>query len=85
MMPGQGRGGQGRSYRAMGLAWQIGASLVAAIFVGWLIGQWLDRVFHTSPWLMLVFTLFGVAAGFIELIRIANRIASEEEQAGKDD
>jgi len=29
----------------------------------------LDRVFGTSPWLTLTFTLFGIAGGFLNLFR----------------
>ena len=47
----------------------IGVSLVAATAIGLAIGYGLDRVLGTSPWLMLMFTLFGIAAGFLNLFR----------------
>jgi len=47
----------------------IGVSLVAATAIGWAIGYGLDRWLGTGPWLMLVFTLFGIAAGFLNLFR----------------
>ena len=42
-----------------------------ATFVGWLFGNWLDGKLHTRPWLTIVFFIFGVAAGFLGLIRAA--------------
>jgi ATP synthase protein I len=47
----------------------IGISLVAATAIGLLIGYGLDRLLGTSPWLTMLFTLFGIAAGFLNLFR----------------
>ncbi len=47
----------------------IGVTLVAATAIGLAIGYGLDRLFGTSPWLTLAFTLFGIAAGFVNLFR----------------
>ncbi|MBI3121590.1 MAG: AtpZ/AtpI family protein [candidate division NC10 bacterium] len=47
----------------------IGVTLVAATAIGLAIGYGLDRVLGTRPWLTLVFTVFGIAAGFVNLFR----------------
>jgi ATP synthase protein I len=47
---------------------QLALVFPAAVVVGWLIGAGLDRWLHTT-WLYLAGLLFGIAAGFIELIR----------------
>ena len=47
----------------------IGITLVAATAIGLAIGYWLDRWIGTSPWLTMVFTLFGIVAGFLNLFR----------------
>ena len=47
----------------------IGISLVAATAIGLLIGYGLDRLLGTEPWLTMVFALFGIAAGFLNLFR----------------
>jgi ATP synthase protein I len=47
----------------------IGIALVAATAIGLLIGYGLDRWLGTRPWLTMVFTLFGIAAGFLNLFR----------------
>lgn len=54
----------------------IGLTLASSIFVGFGIGWWLDKkVFddRTSPWFMLVFLLFGIAAGFRNLLQLTKR------------
>jgi ATP synthase protein I len=45
--------------------------MAVATFIGWGIGYWLDLQFGTEPWLMLVFLLLGVAAGFKGVLRAA--------------
>jgi ATP synthase protein I len=47
----------------------IGISLVAATAIGLLIGYGLDRLLGTKPWLTMLFTLLGIAAGFLNLFR----------------
>lgn len=47
----------------------IGVSMVAATGIGLAIGYGLDRLLSTRPWLTLLFTLFGIAAGFLNLFR----------------
>jgi ATP synthase protein I len=47
----------------------IGISLVAATAIGLLIGYGLDSWLNTRPWLTMVFALFGIAAGFLNLFR----------------
>jgi ATP synthase protein I len=47
----------------------IGISLVASTAIGLLVGYGLDRLLGTAPWLTMVFALFGIAAGFLNLFR----------------
>jgi ATP synthase protein I len=47
----------------------IGIALVAATAIGLLIGYGLDRWLGTRPWLTMLFTLFGIVAGFLNLFR----------------
>jgi F0F1-type ATP synthase assembly protein I len=51
---------------------QLAFIFPAAIVAGWLIGLALDHWLHTT-WIYLVGILFGIAAGFVELIRAALR------------
>lgn len=49
---------------------QLGVMLPAATFIGWLIGHALDLHFHTD-WIYIVGLGFGIAAGFVQLFRVA--------------
>lgn len=42
--------------------------LPVATFVGYVMGYLLDKLFHTT-FLKIVFLLFGIAAGFLDLFR----------------
>ena len=54
-------------------AWYEAATLgfvfPIAIIVGFGVGYGLDRVFHTNPWCTIIFTVFGIAAAFVQLFR----------------
>lgn len=61
-----------------------------AVAIGAGIGYLLDARFGTKPWLLLVFTLFGVAAGFKGMIAAAQRAkpdvtASKQSKESEDD
>ncbi len=73
------------SLRRTADAASIGLAFPIAMALGYFFGSWLDRVFSTAPWLMIVFTLFGVAGGFLNAIRTALRIGREEDEAAKSD
>jgi F0F1-type ATP synthase assembly protein I len=54
--------------RMVGDYMSLAFMLPVATFVGYLIGYLLDRAFGTR-FLYIVFLLFGIAAGFVQLIR----------------
>ena len=54
---------------AMGQGFRFAAEIVITTVVGSAIGWQLDRWLGTKPWLLLVFMLLGLAAGFISLFR----------------
>jgi F0F1-type ATP synthase assembly protein I len=49
----------------------LGLAFAFSALIGFGIGFGLDRLLHTRPWLMLVFTVLGLAAGFVNLVRAA--------------
>jgi ATP synthase protein I len=57
--------------KAMNLGFRVLAEFVAAVGVGTLIGWQLDAWFHTGPILLIVFLMFGTAAGFLNIYRLA--------------
>ena len=69
---------QRKVIRSAGLASTIGLVLVISTVIGYAIGNWLDGKFGTAPWLMFVFTLFGIIAGFLQIFRLAKQLSKEE-------
>lgn len=54
---------------AMGQGFRFAVEIVVTTVVGSAIGWQLDRWLGTKPWLLLLFMLLGVAAGFLSLFR----------------
>ena len=57
-----------------GIAFRLSTEFVAAVFVGGMIGWALDSWLGTSPILLLVMFFLGVATGFRNVVRAANRM-----------
>jgi F0F1-type ATP synthase assembly protein I len=55
-----------------------GFILVAMTFGGYVLGHWLDRVFHTGSMLSIIGLLFGTFVGFWDLYRIAMRVMNQQ-------
>ena len=67
--------GKDRKTAEMGPALRVGTDLIAGVAVGTFIGWALDRWLGTQPWLMIVFFMLGVAAGFYNIFRSARKLA----------
>ena len=67
----------------------VGLNLVSATFVGLFIGWWLDKWLGTKPWLLLAFLVFGIIAGFRNVLQEVKKIqkadASDQDQDDGDD
>lgn len=64
---------QGRVFRELGYFSSLGISVALAIVIGMALGYWLDNVFDTKPVLLLVGLVFGIAAGFSNIIRAGKK------------
>jgi len=71
------------SLRRIADASSLGLAFPIAIVIGYFFGRWLDGVLGTAPWMMALFSVFGIAAGFLNAIRTAIRIGREEDQDSK--
>ena len=47
------------------LALVLPSSIAVGLFIGYLLDKWLG----TAPWMLIVFTLLGIASGLTSLIR----------------
>ena len=57
------------AWRSLGQLATLGIQMVAAVAIGLALGYWLDRWLGTTPWLTMVFALFGIVAAFLNLFR----------------
>lgn len=51
----------------------LGLMFPFSIAVGLAIGYFLDKLLNTSPYLLIIFTIYGVVAGFVNLIKVTKK------------
>ena len=73
---------QADAFRRLADASAVGLGFPVAILLGYFFGDLLDDLFGSGPWLTWVFSVIGVAAGFLNAIRVALRVGREEDEAG---
>jgi ATP synthase protein I len=74
-----------KTWDAVGNASVMGLHLVSGVLVGLFIGYWLDVWLGTKPWLLLLFLLFGIAAGFRNIYLEAKKFQEENTTTNHDD
>jgi ATP synthase protein I len=72
------------NYRRLAALSSLGLMLPSSIAVGLFIGYLLDKLLGTRPWLLAVFTVLGVASGFLSLIRGLNKLGIEKDKEDQD-
>ncbi|NLX61287.1 MAG: AtpZ/AtpI family protein [Tissierellia bacterium] len=60
-------------FRGLAYFSQITVTLITTVLVSVFIGKYLDTKFNTSPWLLLVSTLLGIAAAIMNLFYMGKR------------
>jgi len=70
-------------FRILARASSMGLAMVLATVIGLVIGYYLDKLFGTFPWLMLIFFGFGIVAGFRNLYILLKR--TEKAMKQRDD
>jgi ATP synthase protein I len=71
-----------RAYNALNAA-SVGLELGVSVAIGLLVGYYMDKWLGTEPWLMLLWLLFGLVAGFRGVFRAvarADRAAEADEK-----
>ena len=63
--------GEQSTWKALSELSSLGMAMVLATIIGLAGGYYADRWLGTSPWLLLIGLGFGIAAGFVILIRSA--------------
>lgn len=68
-----------RPYRDLYMLTTVGVQLVVSILIGLGIGLWLDGLMGTAPWMMILFIVFGLVAGFRNIYRQATQSVENED------
>ena len=68
-----------QGYSNTELAWRMVLELVAGIGIGGGMGFGLDWLFGTTPFLMIIFILLGLAAGVQTMIRSAKEVQMKQQ------
>ncbi|SKA79887.1 AtpZ/AtpI family protein [Desulfobaculum bizertense] len=63
----------------MGDIGSIGMQLVVSTFVGLGMGYYLDKWLGTKPWMLIIFLILGIAAGFKNVYEQAMRMMKANE------
>ncbi|MFC1850137.1 AtpZ/AtpI family protein [candidate division CSSED10-310 bacterium] len=66
--------------RDLGILSSLGIMFVLSTFIGLAMGYHLDKWLDTSPYLTILFLLFGIAAAFLSLYREIKRLIKKQEQ-----
>jgi len=72
-LPGFTKNQRNETMRAISLITQIAITIMITIALGVFIGRSLDNWLGTSPWLLLLFTFFGMGAAFKFIYDLSNR------------
>ncbi|BDV00114.1 hypothetical protein TDMWS_01990 [Thermodesulfomicrobium sp. WS] len=70
-------------FELLGMASVMGIHLVSGIIVGLVMGYYLDKWLGTKPWLLVVFLIFGIIAGYRNMFREMQRIQRKEKDAAR--
>ncbi len=70
-------------HRLANAAWRMVIELVAGLGIGFGIGYGLDVLLGTRPWLLVLFTLLGFAAGVSTMMRTARELQDRNTGAAK--
>ena len=56
--------------KSLKMGYSLGIEFISAIFMGGMIGYFIDKYFQTNPWGMILFLVFGVLAGSLNIYRV---------------
>ncbi len=66
-----------------GFGMRIAVELLSAVVVGGAMGYVFDELMHTYPFCLIVFLLFGGAAGFLNVYRLAKAYDEAKKNGGE--
>lgn len=72
------------NFRRLAEAASLGLSLPSGIAVGMFFGYWLDKWLKTEPWMIILWTLLGIASGLISLVQGIKKFLREGDSEKED-
>ncbi|HIE12482.1 MAG TPA: AtpZ/AtpI family protein [Desulfotomaculum sp.] len=72
--------GLARPLKAFALASTIAVQFAVSVFIGALLGSFLDKRLGTDPWLMLGGLLMGIVAGMVGAYRMVSNVLNNKEK-----
>lgn len=73
----------GKEKRKLAAYSTVGLMFPTSIAVGAAMGYFLDKLFNTHPYLLIVFTFYGIAAGFWNLFKVTRGYDKKKENPEK--
>lgn len=69
----------GRGLKRTASLSSVGLELGLAVGLGYLIGDFVDEKWDTTPWGMIICIVIGSAAGFLSLYRAVKRVERQDD------
>ncbi len=73
-----------RWFKKLGLAMTVPMILLSGPLIGLVAGMWLDRHFHTAPWILVAGVTLGLLSSAREVFDIIRRINQEDKRGRKE-
>ncbi|MDR3187401.1 MAG: AtpZ/AtpI family protein [Holosporaceae bacterium] len=68
----------GKKPRKVAFCASVGLEFASAVIIGVLIGIWLDKRFCAPPLFLIIFFLFGCAAGYVNILKYMKKQDRQE-------
>lgn len=65
------------AWQAIGLVSAIGVDLASCTVAGVFLGKWLDSLWGTAPWMLLVGILLGLTGGVMGVVKLLQKFGPE--------
>jgi ATP synthase protein I len=72
-------------WESLGTASIMGLHVVSGTVVGLAMGYYLDKWLGTKPWLLLIFLVFGIIAGFRNMFQELKKITKDDDKGASND
>ena len=72
-----------RQVKQIGALTAVPIILLVGPFIGFFVGDWIDRKFQLHPWGTVLFLILGFVASGREIFRLLNQILKEDQEEKK--